>query len=90
MKLNEKCMKDILEYVVKNGDVTDNGVYCGCKITEMQEYFKSKYKLKETAYAVNKLIELEYITTNMSEKSWNSMHRIEDITYAGHKYLENN
>lgn len=89
MKLDEKCMKDILKYVVKNVSITDNGVYCGCKITEMQENFKSQYELKETAYAINKLIELGYITTNMSEKSWNAMHRIEDITYAGHKYLEN-
>lgn len=90
MKLNEKCMKDILEYVAKNGDITDNGVYCGCKITEIQEHFKSKYTLKETAYAINKLIELKYITTDMSGKSWSNINKIEDITYDGHKYLENN
>lgn len=89
MKLNEKCMKDILKYVVKNGSITDNGVYCGCKITEMQEHFKSQYELKETAYAINKLIELKYITTDMSGMSWSDISKIEDITYDGHKYLEN-
>lgn len=89
MKLNEKYMKDILEYVVKNRDVTDNGVYCGCNIIEMQKHIKTQYELKETAYAINKLIELGYITTDMSGKSWSDISKIEDITYDGHKYLEN-
>lgn len=90
MKLNENCMKDILKYVVKNGKVTDNGVCYGCKIIEIQNYFKQQYDFKETAYAIIKLIELEYINTNINEKSWNENHEIADITYAGHKYLENN
>jgi hypothetical protein len=81
-------MKDILQYVVKNTTITDNGVSCGCNILELQKHMKSNYTVKDTAYAIKKLIELQYIETNMSMKSWNENHQIEDVTYAGHKYLE--
>lgn len=49
----------------------------------MQELFKSQYELEETAYAINKLMELKYITTDMSRKSWSDISKIEDITYDG-------
>lgn len=88
MKLDEQCMKDILKYLVEKITITDNGVYCGCKIVEIQKHFEPQYSTKETAYAINKLFELKYINMELHGKSWNDNHSIDDVTYAGHKYLE--
>ena len=87
MKLNEQCMKDILKYLAEKITITDNGVCNGCKIVEIQKYFEPQYSIKETAYAIKKLIEINYVVLNTTEKSWKDETKIEDITYAGHKYL---
>lgn len=86
MKLNEKCMKDVLRYAVENTEVTDNGVCYGCKIVDLQKSLLTTYSMKETAYAIVKLRELEYITMSC-DKSWNENNSITDVTYKGHLYL---
>lgn len=87
MKLNEQCMKYILKYLIEKITITDNGVYVGCNIVSMQKHFETQYSMLETAYSIKKLIELNYITLSTSDKSWKDDTKIEDITYAGHKYL---
>ena len=43
--------------------------------------------MQETAYAIVKLRELEYIVMGC-DKSWNGNHSITDVTYKGHLYLD--
>lgn len=86
MKLNEKCMKDVLKYAVDNTKVTDNGVCYGCKIHDLQELLLPKYTMEESAYAIVKLRELGYIVLDC-DKSWNHNDSISDVTYNGHLYL---
>lgn len=86
MKLNEKCMKDVLRYAIENTKITDNGVCYGCKIVELQKSLSTTYSMQETAYAIVKLRELEYIVMDC-DKSWNGNHSITDATYKGHLYL---
>lgn len=81
-------MKDILKYLVEKITITDNGVYTGCNIANMQNHFEPQYSMRETAYAINKLYELNYICMELHGKSWNDKHTIDDVTYLGHKYLE--
>lgn len=88
MKLNETCMKDVLQFIVDNATICDNGAFSGCSIFDVQKQLSPRYSKIETAYAIKKLVELKYIILN-ANTSWNEYSRIDDVTYEGHKYLNN-
>lgn len=87
MRLNEKCMRDILQYFVKNIHITYRGyVYTSCSVLDVAKNFP-QYDEKEVLYSIVKLIELKYITINSTDVLWNENTKVCDVTYYGHKYL---
>lgn len=88
MKLNEKCMRDILQYFINDIHISYKGyVYTSCNVLEVAKHFP-QYDEKEVLYSILKLIELKYILINSTDELWNENTKVCDVTYYGHKYLE--
>lgn len=89
MKLNEKCMRDILQYCVDNIHVTRTGItYTSIYLFNFPKIFSPLYTDLDICYSLVKLIELNYITINSNDDRWNENTSVKDVTYQGHKYLE--
>lgn len=88
MKLNEQCMRDILQYCVDDIHVSSNGyTYTTIKILDLPLHLK-QYEILDVYYSVKKLHELNYITIDTVDVPWDIESHISDVTYYGHKYLE--
>ena len=90
MKLNEQCMVDILEYCIDKIHVSANGyTYTTVKLIELPTILK-QHEIMDVFYSVKKLLELKYITLdNTTDIIWDEDSKVSDVTYYGHKYLEN-
>lgn len=89
MRINEKCMKDILQHCVDNIHVTRTGItYTSLHLFDFPKIFSPLYTDLEVCYSLVKLIELNYIIINSIDDRWNENTSIADVTYQGHKYLE--
>lgn len=90
MKINEKCMRDILQHCVNNIHVTRTGItYTSLHLFDFPKIFSPLYTDLEVCYSLVKLIELNYIIIeNNSDDRWDEKTSVIDVTYQGHKYLE--
>ena len=92
MKLNEQCMKEILEYCINNIQITDEGkVHTFIRIFDIPKHFSNQYENSDVLYSIKKLIELNYIIiSDLSayDNKWHPGAFVYDVTYHGHKYLE--
>lgn len=93
MKLNEKCMKDILEHCADNIVITDEGqTHTLVRLFDIIKQFSKKYEREEVLYSLKKLIELNYVIISdlsVYDGKWHPGVFIHDVTFQGHKYLEN-
>lgn len=89
MKLNEQCMKDILQYCTNDIHVMLSGTtITRCKLLDLPEKFP-KYSTEDVIYSLIKLIELNYLTITPKDELWDENTKVNDVTYYGYKYLEN-
>ena len=92
MKLNEMCMKDILQYCADDLQITKSGkAFTLIRLMHIPKHFSSRYNEEDIIYSVRKLIELNYIVISEPsdfDNGWQPSTFIRDVTYEGHKYLE--
>ena len=88
MKLNEKCMKDILQICVNDIHVMESGgTLTRCKMIDFPDKLP-QYSTADVLYSLVKLLELNYITLDTNNKIWDEHTKVRDVTYCGHKFLE--
>ena len=89
MTLNEKCMKDILQYCANDVHVMMSGAtITRCKLLDLPKEFP-EYTTEEILYSLVKLIELNYLTITPQNELWDEHTKVKDVTYYGHKYINN-
>lgn len=93
MKLNEKCMRDVLQYCADDIRITTEGkTFTMIRLFHIPKHFSGQYNKQDIIYSVKKLIELNYIViSDLSDfnNEWQPWAFVHDVTYEGHKYLEN-
>lgn len=88
MKLNEQCMIDILKISVNDIYVMESGgTLTKCKVLDFPKKL-SQYAMSDVLYSLIKLVELNYIILDNNDKIWDEFTKVKDVTYYGHKYLE--
>lgn len=89
MTLNENCMKDILKICVNDIHVMKSGgTLTRCKMVNFPDKLP-QYTISNVLYSLVKLLELNYITLDTNEKLWDEHTKVRDVTYYGHKFLNN-
>lgn len=96
MKVNNECIKAVLNYVIENTDIIDGDTKCSIKQTNLYEVIKGleenyerKLIIHSTFYASKcGYLEMEPIreTRNIVYSNCN----INDVTPIGYKFLEEN
>lgn len=94
MKLNENCMKDILQYCADNIYVLASGMTTTqIKPLYIKDIF-TQYDVQDVIYSLAQLVHLNYLITDyipfdsVDRRLWDENTKVVDVTYAGHKYLE--
>lgn len=94
MKINEDCIKDVLEYFVENLSIKITGYKGGFNKISMQsvmEYFLEKYSKEDVWYSIYNLSQERYIeTNNIIEQSHSGFGFvfIFNVTHKGHQLYE--
>lgn len=94
MQINEDCIRDILDYIIKNIDYKkEKDKLYVIEVSLLQLYkdesLSRKYEEKDIMYAVLKLLEIHFIKVSdiyPINKSVIKRCRICEVTYAGHKF----
>lgn len=87
MKLNLDCIRDVLLYLEENLKI-ENGVFTSIDLTTLQKNV-TNYSREDVFYSVYNLCQIGFIEGRFSDVGNMRMRicEIENITYAGHRFL---
>lgn len=94
MKINQECIRDILNYLVENLSIEieeTRGSYCSISVLELIHKFEEKYEKEDIVYSINILSECYFIEGKELEKKTQiifAMQEIYNITYRGQQFYE--
>lgn len=90
MKLNPKCVRDVLLSLEQMSGLNDNFLPKSFNIYDFfTDDLTSKYSKEEIVYTLRKLTEADYIIASFKYAS-NSLYSsdIKELTYKGHEFLD--
>lgn len=95
MKINEECVRDILDYLVNNLHLVIvrgiKGDFNSIDLLELMKYFDGKYTQEDVWYSAYNLEQSGYIeTNNIRENSKNAFAHayVHNVTHRGHEFYE--
>ena len=95
MKINEECVRDVLDYLVNNLHLVIvrniKGDFNSIDLLELMQYFDGEYTHEDVWYSVYNLEQSGYIETNNireNSKSAFAHANISNVTHRGHEFYE--
>ena len=89
MKLDTKCVRDVLLFIQEKSELNDDLVPEGISLEDFSESdLRNKYSEKEIVYTLKKLKEANFIVASIQYAS-NTLYYLEvsELTYEGHQFL---
>ncbi len=94
MKINEECIRDVLEYLIDNITIeikNNKGDFHSLSLLHIMKAFKEKYSMEDIWYSIYNLSQDRFIETNdirSNSRNGFAFVNIYNITHRGHNFYE--